>query len=168
MRGTHGIPRALVTMKLTASGVTFSAAITRSPSFSRSRSSATTTMPPVAMASTAWSTSANACSVTGDQLLDVLGHHVDLDVDTRAAAQRPEGRRLRGVGDDCHLEPIVAHGGDGQAHPVECDRPLVDDIPEQLGLEREPEAVRFALGRPVGEGGLPVDVALHDVATEAV
>ena len=37
--GTHTSPRPWVTMKFTASGVDFSAAITRSPSFSLSSSS---------------------------------------------------------------------------------------------------------------------------------
>src|SRR5213078_290489 len=40
-------------MKFTASGVTFSAAMTRSPSFSRSGESTTTTISPRAIASTA-------------------------------------------------------------------------------------------------------------------
>ena len=47
--GTQIKPRPCVAMKLTASGVTFSAAMTRSPSFSRSASSVTITMRPLAM-----------------------------------------------------------------------------------------------------------------------
>src|SRR3989304_4003294 len=46
-------------MKLTMSGVTFSAAMVRSPSFSRSSSSTTTTMRPWRMSSTASSIVAN-------------------------------------------------------------------------------------------------------------
>ena len=45
-------PRACVIMKLTASGVTRSAAIVRSPSFSRSSSSTTTIIPPARIAAT--------------------------------------------------------------------------------------------------------------------
>src|SRR5262249_51898998 len=46
-------------MKLIASGVTFSAAITRSPSFSRSASSVTITIRPLAMSLTTSSTASN-------------------------------------------------------------------------------------------------------------
>jgi hypothetical protein len=52
-------PRACVAMKLTASGVANCAAITRSPSFSRSGSSTTTTIFPLRMSSTASSIVAN-------------------------------------------------------------------------------------------------------------
>ena len=47
-------------MKLTASGVTFSAAITRSPSFSRSASSVTITIRPLAMSLTTSSIASNS------------------------------------------------------------------------------------------------------------
>ena len=50
--GTQIKPRPCVAMKLTASGVAFSAAMTRSPSFSRSASSVTMTMRPFAMSLT--------------------------------------------------------------------------------------------------------------------
>ena len=49
-------PRPCVAMKFTACGVIFAAAMTRSPSFSRSGSSTTTTMPPAASAATASAT----------------------------------------------------------------------------------------------------------------
>jgi hypothetical protein len=49
--GTQNWPRPCVIMKLTISGVTFSAAQTKSPSFSRSSASATITTSPRAMAS---------------------------------------------------------------------------------------------------------------------
>ena len=52
-------PRPCFAMKLMISGVVFSAATVRSPSFSRSSSSTTMTIPPSRMASTASSTGAN-------------------------------------------------------------------------------------------------------------
>ena len=52
-------PRAWVIMKLTASGVTRSAAIVRSPSFSRSSSSTTTIIPPARIAASASSIDEN-------------------------------------------------------------------------------------------------------------
>jgi hypothetical protein len=51
--GMHTIPRPFVTMKLTASGVAFSAAMMKSPSFSRSASSTTITILPARMSSIA-------------------------------------------------------------------------------------------------------------------
>ena len=55
-------PRPCLAMKLMASGVTFSAATHRSPSFSRSSSSMRTTVRPCRMASTAASIRSTACS----------------------------------------------------------------------------------------------------------
>jgi hypothetical protein len=57
-------PRPSFAMKLTACGVANCAAIVRSPSFSRSAASTTTTIFPWRMSSTASSTVANAVSVT--------------------------------------------------------------------------------------------------------
>src|ERR687885_309989 len=97
-------------MKLTASGVTFSAAMTRSPSFSRSASSTTTTMPPLAMTARASATGAKGVrSATvahlrdrspvdsgqrpgNEQPFDVLGYHVHLQVHTVSHPQHSEGR----------------------------------------------------------------------------
>ena len=54
--GTHTTPDVCRTMNASSSGVTFDAATTRSPSFSRSSSSTTTTALPAAMSATARST----------------------------------------------------------------------------------------------------------------
>ena len=58
--GRHTSPRPCLAMKLMTSGVTFSAAIVRSPSFSRSSSSTTTTILPARMSSMASGMLANA------------------------------------------------------------------------------------------------------------
>ena len=58
-------PRPWVAMKATDSGVTNCAAIVRSPSFSRSASSTTTTKRPERMSSIASSTVANGEAVSG-------------------------------------------------------------------------------------------------------
>ena len=55
-------PRPYLAMKLIASGVTFSAASVRSPSFSRSSSSTTTIMRPARISSTAVATSVNGAA----------------------------------------------------------------------------------------------------------
>ena len=61
--GRHTIPRPWVTMKLTASGVACSAAMMKSPSFSRSASSTTSTILPWRMSSTASGIEANSAAV---------------------------------------------------------------------------------------------------------
>src|SRR5919112_6520097 len=92
-------PRAWVAMKLIASGVTCSAAMARSPSFSRSSSSRTRTILPWRKSSIASSTLQKDADgfnplVSGgwllaalksslQQALDVLGDDVDFDVDGR-------------------------------------------------------------------------------------
>ncbi len=54
-------PRPYFAMKFTAAGVTFSAAMQRSPSFSRSSSSVRMTMRPARIATSAASTRSTAC-----------------------------------------------------------------------------------------------------------
>ena len=91
-------PPAWRVMKLIASGVTNWAAITRSPSFSRSSSSTTTTIWPAAMSSRASSMVANSilrvAQVVGNELLHVLGQDVDLQVD-RAVPSAAAPRLVR-------------------------------------------------------------------------
>src|SRR4029078_10461444 len=87
-------------MNAIASGVMASAAMMRSPSFSRSASSTTITSFPRAMAATAFSISVNGISFPfsgGEQAFDVLGEHVDLEVHGVAGllgAQRGDGQRV--------------------------------------------------------------------------
>src|SRR5688572_25957639 len=120
-------------MKLIASGVTNWAAITRSPSFSRSSSSTTTTIFPAAMSSRASSIVANSMSVrVGNELLHVLGDHVDLEIDRRAVRRASERRALERLRDQRDVEAAVVDAGDGQRHAVDGDRALLDDVAQQL------------------------------------
>ena len=108
-------PRPCVAMKLTASGVTNCAAIVRSPSFSRSSSSTTTTNRPARISSIASSTVAKTllgASVLIDssysavaelrrscpgreKALDVLREDVDLEVDAPARLERARASSRR-------------------------------------------------------------------------
>src|SRR3954451_23422488 len=96
-------PPAWRVMKLMASGVTNCAAITRSPSFSRSSSSTTTTILPEAMSSNASSIVANLMSsliaMRRHQFLDVLGHDVHFQVHGGALLGSAQGGALQGLGD---------------------------------------------------------------------
>src|SRR5215216_4961133 len=99
-------PRPSLAMKLIASGVANCAAIVRSPSFSRSSSSHTTTMRPARISSRASSTVANGLrliartaprdylTASSSQLLHVLGEHVHLQVDRPAGFGRAQRRAL--------------------------------------------------------------------------
>jgi hypothetical protein len=135
------------TMKATSSGVASSAAKMRSPSFSRSSSSTTTTALPAAICAIArsmvsrprrrYGSCGAAVTVSpgpaGDdpglqQLLDVLGDHVDLEVDRVARALAAERRQPERRRDEAHLEPVVAERADGQGDAVDGDRALLDDV----------------------------------------
>src|SRR4051812_15274418 len=163
-------PPAWRVMKLIASGVTNWAAMTRSPSFSRSSSSTTTTILPPAMSSRASSMVANSTSVrlVGNELLHVLGEDIDLEIDgspLRRAAQRRALERLR---DQRDREPVVADLGHGQRHAVDGDRPLLHDVAQQAGLGVDADDPREALLAHLAHDAETVDVALDDVTAEAV
>src|SRR3712207_5782940 len=95
-------------MKLMASGVTNCAAITRSPSFSRSSSSTTTTILPAAMSSSASSIVANWMSAcTANELLHVLGENVHFHIDGTAWLRGAQRRALQRLRDERHGERLV-------------------------------------------------------------
>src|SRR4051794_5124367 len=162
-------PPAWRVMKLIASGVTNCAAITRSPSFSRSSSSTTTTIRPAAMSSRASSMVANCTSaLAGNELLHVLGEDVDLEIDGSPLPSGAERRALEGLRDQRDREPVVADLRDGQRDPVDGDRALLHDVAQQRRLGIDGHDAREALVADVAHDAEAVDVALHDVAAEAV
>src|SRR2546421_11431742 len=153
-------------MKLTASGVANWAAITRSPSFSRSSPSQTTTMWPRRISSTASSTGENgelgsrsslvarrssvdscgrAISVLAafsqwcHQALHVLADHVALHVEPATRDRVAEVGVQQGLGDQRDLQPAVAEAGDGETDAVEGDRAALDHLAVELGVELHPQ-----------------------------
>src|SRR4051794_6865269 len=164
-------PPAWRVMKLTASGVTNWAAMTRSPSFSRSSSSTTTTILPAAMSSRASSMVANvtsACVGMSHQLLHVLGEHVDLQVDRGARRGFAEGRALQRLGDQRDREPVLADVRDGQRHAIDRDRALLHHVAQQPGLGVDDDDPGEPLLPGLADDPEAVDVALHDVTAKAV
>src|SRR3990172_5135016 len=179
-------PRACVAMKLIASGVANWAAIVRSPSFSRSGSSTTTTNLPflvsssassiVANGETSWTEWARAgiapmvrmsgLETAQEQLLDVLREHVNLEVHGFAGSEAAERRRGERVRDEGDRERGLREPSDRQAHALDCDRALLDAVAQDLGrrLDLEPHAVAF--GRKRADRADPVHVPLDEVATE--
>src|SRR3954468_12354593 len=163
-------PPAWRVMKLIASGVMNCAAMTRSPSFSRSSSSTTTTIFPLAMSSRASSMVANSTSVrlVGNELLHVLGEDVDLEIDGSPLLRPTQRGALQRLGDQRDREPVLADLRDGQRDAVDGDRALLDDVAQQRRLGVDRHDPREALLAHLAHDAEAVDVALHDVAAQPV
>src|SRR2546427_231311 len=150
----HTRPRPTLVMKLMASGVAFSAAITRSPSSSRLRSSTTITMRPAWISSSAASIVSNGAGIGAPPCgikmrsrkpRDVLGHDVHLDVDLVAGALARDRRRGKCVGNQRHREAFVHHSGDGQADAINSDALADGELWRHLGTtDREAAKIRRA------------------------
>jgi hypothetical protein len=61
---------------------------------------------------------------------------------------------------------VVAESRDGEAHALDCDRPLLDDVTQELGSRVEAKAPSVTLGAGTSNGRDAVDVALDVVAAE--
>src|SRR5918997_2961387 len=169
-------PFPCVAIKLMSSGVTSSAAIVRSPSFSRSSSSQTMTILPDFMSSMISSMGLNGIfdaplevlhpHVRLEQPLHVLSNDVGLQVHAVADPQLPEVRVRAGLGQDGGGERGIAQGDDGEAYAVHADAPLFDGVAEYArGRLELPD-----LGLPFGIYGAhlahPVHVPLNEVSPE--
>src|SRR6266851_4560869 len=115
-----------------------SAAITRSPSFSRSSSSTTITNLPSLMSAIASGTVARLIArrslpakVSLQGSLDVAGDYVGLEVGDSALLVAPRDRVFQRVGDQGDFERAgrLVHRGHGEAHAVDRDRALDRDEP---------------------------------------
>src|SRR5579859_4256740 len=116
-------------MKLMCSGVTSSAATTRSPSFSRSSSSTTITNLPAAKSEIASGTVASPMRyliLLAQVARHVASHDVRLDVDHGAGTVASRDRDLERVWDQSHLEGAggLVDRGHRQADAVHRDRAL--------------------------------------------
>src|SRR5687767_4677391 len=165
-------------MKFMISGVTSWAAQIRSPSFSRSSSSATRMSLPALISAIACSTVPNSIScpwtarrrlpvqVRRDQSLDVFPDHVSLDVHPATGPQVSKGRVAQGVFDQRHLQLITFEAVDGKAYPIQGHRSMQNEC---LGKRirdsdiHENRILDLLDGRDISD---PVDMALDDVAAE--
>src|SRR5712671_2673503 len=107
-------PRPSFAMKLIASGVANCAAMVRSPSFSRSAASTTTTIFPWRMSSIASSTVANWLAIV----------HVDLEIHRVAGAEGAQCRLGERVRDQRNREPCAVERRDRERDTVDGDRAL--------------------------------------------
>src|SRR4051794_30609773 len=162
-------PPAWRVMKLIASGVMNCAAMTRSPSFSRSSSSTTTTIRPEAMSSRASSIVANCTSArVGNELLQIFGEDVHLEIDGSPLPCATQRRALQRLRDQRDREPVVADLRHGERDAVDGDRPLLDDIAQQRRLGVDDHDAGEPVLAHLAHNAEAVDVALHDVTAQAV
>ena len=104
--------------------------------------------------------------VAAEQLLDVLGDDVGLEVDQVADAAAAERRTGEGLGDQADGEAGLAGLDDGEADAVDGDRALVDEVAREVGGQGDLDDVPVLAGRSGDDLADTVDVALDDVAAE--
>ena len=173
-------PRACVTMKLTASGVANCAAIVRSPSFSRSSSSTTTTKRPARMSSIASSTVANGLSVRVSAVIVTGGIVPASSLSTYfaststsrltplAAASSESVVSASVCGISATSKPLSSTAATVSETPSTRDRALLDAVAEQLRGRLDPHARAVALRLDRRDRADAVDVALDVVAAERI
>src|SRR5581483_2448561 len=112
-----------------------------------------------------------SAAIRAHQSLDVLGEHVDLDIDPVPGPQPAQVRALQCLRYQRHREAVLAKLGDRQADAVEGHRALFDQIAREVAagprLDLEVEHAREPLLAYVCDGRGPVDVPLHDVTAQA-
>src|SRR6266699_3311834 len=114
-------------MKLIASGVTFSAAIMRSPSFSRSSSSTMTIMRPSCISAMASSIVANCIWL--QQAFYILCQDIELQVDRIFRPGCPQVRIFERIWNYCDRKNIrIQQRSYSQADAVHGDRSLFDKV----------------------------------------
>ena len=171
-----------VAMKLMASGVTFSAAIVRSPSFSRSSSSTTMIIRPARMASMASSMVANgmSCAIVLRGFWRPARRTVSQQALARTCRARRTsrftGRRPRPPAGSCArvCTGSIATANrpgrrprDREADAVDRDRPLRDEIALELGRGSTSSQRRRRPDCSSRDAADAVHVALDEVAAEA-
>src|ERR671916_1970495 len=171
-------PRPCTAMKLMSSGVTSSAAMVRSPSFSRSSSSQTITIFPALISSITSSIWLNGIFDAPLEVLQasarsrpkeplyVFRYDVRLQVHPVSDPKLPEVRVRARLGQDGDGERPLAHGDHRQAYAVDADAPLLDDVAQHRLRGAERPDLRLALGPHLEHLAHSVDVPLNDVPPE--
>src|SRR5215211_4103574 len=171
-------PLPWVAMKLMSSGVTSSAAMVRSPSFSRSSSSQTMTILPAFMSSMISSIGLNGIFDAplgilhlSDQArlqepLHILAYDVRLQVHAIARLQFLQIRVRAGLRQDGDREGVLAHRDDGEAYPVHADASFLDRITEHSFGRPELPDRGVPFGTDVEDLAHAVHVTLYDVTPE--
>src|SRR5487761_1061832 len=103
-----------------------------------------------------------------DELLHVLGDHVDLEVDLGAWLLHAERGALERLGDEADLEPVVADPGNGKADAVDGDGTFVHDVPAEARGQADADDLPLLLRVATDDGGRAVGVPLDEMAAEPV
>src|SRR5690349_4511226 len=153
-------PRACRAMKLMISGVTFSAAHTRSPSFSRSSSSMMMIIRPSRMSRTASSMVAIAMRsyvnrkpeidkpsdlAVLNQTFNILRDNVDFEIHAVAGLQVRQVGDLPGLRDDRDLEILVRQVRNRQTDALYGNRTFVNQITADLPRKSDANGPRLAV-----------------------
>src|SRR3990170_5965784 len=180
-------PRPWRAMKLIASGVTCSAAMVRSPSFSRSSSSTRTIIFPARMSSRASSILArvippaaflrkplffeeiqgNPASPPFQVSQDIFPDDVRLHVDRVPAAQPPPRRFFQRERDQLDFESFGMDGTYGQADSVQGHGPFENNVFHYRGIGPYMEYPGLARVPYFTDRPGPVDVPVHQVAVQS-
>src|SRR3984885_6168436 len=116
-------------MKFTSCGPTLSAAMIRSPSFSRSSSSMITAILPRRRSSRISSIVLNVdigflLFGSRHEPIQIAGNYVNFNIDAVADFELAERGHFMGMRNDIDVEAPALDGVDGQAHAVDANRPL--------------------------------------------
>src|SRR5712692_9592107 len=156
-------------MKAMSAGVTFSAAMVRSPSFSRSSSSHTITMRPARMSSSASSMVANGRSANPllHEPLHVLGDHVHFNVDSVAYVFEPQCGHLSRMGDKRDAEAARIGVHHRQAHTVQRHKTFGHDVAQDIRTGADAHSPLNAFGPDVDDRRRAVNVTLDEMPTQS-
>ena len=102
------------------------------------------------------------------QPLHVLADQVDTQRLSGARVGLAEIGARQGLGDQRDLDPIVAKRRDGEADALQRYRTLGDDVARERGGELHPQALGKAIRLDREHRRGAVDMALDDVAAEAI
>src|SRR5213593_2879171 len=152
-------------MKLIASGVTFSAAIMRSPSFSRSSSSTMTIMRPSCISAIASSIVANCIWL--QQAFYILCQDIELQVHPIFRPGCPQVRIFESIWNYCDRKNIrIRQRSYSQADAVHGDRSLFDKVTLSGFRIFHFKIPRAILPHEFPDMAHTVHVTLHDVSAE--
>src|SRR6266516_763574 len=153
-------------MKLIASGVTFSAAIMSSPSFSRSSSSTMTTMRPSCISAIASSIVTNCIWL--QQAFYILCQDIELQVHRIFRPGCPQVRIFERIWNYCDGKNIrIRQRSYGQADAVHGDRSLFDKVTLSGFRIFHFKIPRVILPHEFPDMAHTVNVTLHDVSAES-
>lgn len=101
------------------------------------------------------------------ELLDVFGENIELEIDESARLEEPQVRLFPGVRNDPDDETLSRPLRDRQADAVDCDRTFGRDVAREVVRQIDLEAEIRALLLKTENARGAVDVALDEVSAEA-